>query len=293
MLLKKGKLSFYLVFLWPGLVLFLLFFMYPNLSSFYYSLTNWNGLSAPRYIGFTNYHYLFTDEKFRPAMLHTLSYALVVTVILNALGLALALVLDSGIRAKNALRTIFFAPAVLSMLVVSYIWLRIFDPDGALNSLLRAVGLQGWTKLWLGDPKAALYAIAAVNVWQFAGKSMVIFLANLQTIPADLTEVAALDGAGRWQRFAHITFPLLAPAVTITTVLTAIDSLKVFDYVYAMTEGGPVESTVTITYFLYVQGLKASQVGYASAGAVVNFFVVALISVALLGYLRRRENRIA
>ncbi|MFC4601455.1 carbohydrate ABC transporter permease [Cohnella hongkongensis] len=292
MLLKKEKrLPFYAVFLLPGFVLFLLFFMYPNLSSFYYSLTNWNGLSAPQYIGFSNYSYLISDDKFFPALLHTLRYALIVTLGLNALGLALALALDSGIRFRNVLRTIFFAPAVLSMLVVSYVWIRIFDPDGSLNTFLRFLGLDGLTHLWLGDPATALYSITAVNIWQFAGKSMVIFLANLQTIPVELSEAAELDGATKWQRFVHVTFPLLAPSVTITTVLTAIDSMKVFDYVYAMTEGGPIESTTTITYFLYMQGLKAGQVGYASAGAVINFFVVAAIAVAMLGYLRRREGR--
>ncbi|MFD0712375.1 carbohydrate ABC transporter permease [Paenibacillus sp. GCM10027626] len=292
MLLRKGKPLFYGLFLFPGFFLFLLFFMYPNISSFYYSFTNWDGLSPPKFIGTSNYEYLLTDDKFVPALSNTLMYALVVTIFLNLLGLILALALDTGLKSKNILRTIFFAPAVLSMLVVSYIWMRIFDPEGSFNSLLRALHLNHLTELWLGNPSTALYAIAAVNIWQFAGKSMVIFLANLQTIPTELKEAAQLDGANGWKTFRHVTFPLLAPAVTITTVLTAIDALKVFDYVYTMTEGGPAGSTTTVSYFLYVQGLRAGQVGYASAGAVVNFIVVMLVSVVLLGYLRRRENRL-
>ncbi len=278
-------------FLAPAIIVYTTFLLGPVLGSFFYSLTNWNGLyQTMDFVGLRNFVHLMEDGVFAKAIRNTMIFTVFVVLIQNAIGVPLALAMDSRIRSKQVLKTLFFVPAILSPLVVGYTWTYIYEPqNGVLNTILRTVGLTGWEQSWLGDPQFALYSIVVMAVWQFSGYSMVIYLANLQTIPGDLYEAADIDGAGRWQQFKSITFPLLAPSITINIVLSSIGTLKAFDIIYVTTKGGPYYATETMTTLLFSTAFTKSSFGYGTAMGVVMFFFVFIISLAQILLLRRRE----
>jgi raffinose/stachyose/melibiose transport system permease protein len=278
-------------FLAPAIIVYTTFLLGPVLGSFFYSLTNWNGLyQTMDFVGLRNFVNLMEDGVFAKAIRNTMVFTVFVVLIQNAIGVPLALAMDSRIRSKQVLKTLFFVPAILSPLVVGYTWTYIYEPqNGVLNTILRTVGLTGWEQSWLGDPQFALYSIVVMAVWQFSGYSMVIYLANLQTIPGDLYEAADIDGAGKWQQFKSITFPLLAPSITINIVLSSIGTLKAFDIIYVTTKGGPYYATETMTTLLFSTAFTKSSFGYGTAMGVVMFFFVFIISLAQILLLRRRE----
>ncbi|OUS75821.1 hypothetical protein B1748_15445 [Paenibacillus sp. MY03] len=278
-------------FLAPAIIVYTTFLLGPVLGSFFYSLTNWNGLyQTMDFVGLRNFVNLMEDGVFAKAIRNTMIFTVFVVLIQNAIGVPLALAMDSRIRSKQVLKTLFFVPAILSPLVVGYTWTYIYEPqNGVLNTILRSVGLTGWEQSWLGDPQFALYSIVVMAVWQFSGYSMVIYLANLQTIPGDLYEAADIDGAGKWQQFKSITFPLLAPSITINIVLSSIGTLKAFDIIYVTTKGGPYYATETMTTLLFSTAFTKSSFGYGTAMGVVMFFFVFIISLAQILLLRRRE----
>ena len=196
--------------------------------------------------------------------------------------------MHTRIKSKYVLRTIFFAPAVLSPVVIAFLWKYMFNPqpDAGLNAMLGFFGLDFLQQNWLGDPSVALWAIGLTVVWQYAGYSMVIFLAALQGIPKDLEEAAALDGAGRWQRFRHIVLPLIAPAMTINLTLSTIGGLKLFDQVFAITGGGPGYRTETLSTLIYKQAFVFGQYGYSTAVALVLALLVSGLALIQMRYLQ-------
>ena len=198
-----------------------------------------------------------------------------ITVIQNGFGLLLALGVNTIIKSRNVLRVFLFAPAVVTPIVTAYLWRNLLGPDGAVNSLLGAVGLESWQQDWLGDPQLALWSIVGVIVWQFAGYSMVIFLAGLQSVPKEIYEAAAIDGAGPVRRFWSVIRPLLAPAFTINLMLSIIGGIKLFDQVYALTGGGPGHATDTISTLIYKDAFTLGEFGYSIALAVVLTIIVA------------------
>jgi raffinose/stachyose/melibiose transport system permease protein len=213
-----------------------------------------------------------------------------ITVIQNGIGLLLALGVNTIIRSRNVLRVFLFAPAVITPIVTAYLWRNLLGPDGAVNSLLGAVGLDSWRQNWLGDPDLALWSVVAVIVWQFAGYSMVIFLAGLQSIPQEIHEAAAIDGAGPVRRFWSVVRPLLAPALTINLMLSIIGGIKLFDQVYALTGGGPGHATDTLSTLIYKDAFTLGEFGYSIALAVVLTAVVALVSSGQYFLLSRNER---
>jgi len=287
---KKEYLTL-LLFILPAFLVYSLFLLGPVLGSFFYSLTNWNGFyKTMDFVGLKNFINLFSDEIFTKAVRNTMIFTLVVVVLQNGLAVPLALAMDSKIRTKQVLKTLFFVPAILSPLVVGYTWMYIYEPqNGVLNTLLRLFNLSSWEQSWLGDPQFALYSIVLMAVWQYTGYSMVIYLANLQTIPEDLYEAASIDGAGSWQKFKSVTFPLLAPSVTINVVLSSIGTLKAFDIIFVTTKGGPYYATETITTLLYSTAFTKSSFGYGTAMGVIMFFIIFAISIVQILLLRRRE----
>lgn len=289
--LRKNQNFISLLFYAPALVFTVVFFIYPVVSSFYYSLTNWNGLDQTiHFTGPANFLELIKDGKFYWGIRNTLLYAFFVTVIQNSAAIALAVVLNTSLKTRNILRTIFFAPAVLSALVVGYTWSFIYNPlFGVLNSMLTKIGLGGWAQDWLGDPRLALGSLIVVTVWQFTGYAMVIYLAGLQGIPEELYEAGAIDGTTSWQKFQHITFPLIAPALTINVLLSMIGAMKTFDLIYVTTKGGPGYATETMTTLLYNQAFQTNRMGYGAAMAVVLFLIILVLSLIQLKTLRKRE----
>jgi raffinose/stachyose/melibiose transport system permease protein len=280
------------LFALPGVVLLFLFHIVPIAAGFYYSLTDWNGLGHARYVGTANYHAIFTDPVARKALWHTLELAAVFFVLVNVIGLLLALGLYRTLRARNILRTVFFLPIVMCPIAVAYIWKYILDQNGTLNTILGWLGLRSFERPWLGDPQWALWTALVVLLWQYSGLSMVIYLAGLHGIPDQLIEASAIDGAGAWMRFRRIVFPLLAPAFTIVSTLMLIFGLRVFDQIVALTGGGPVDASQTLATEVYQETFVNGRYGYGAALAGVLTVLITAVALAQLIVLRRRERRI-
>jgi raffinose/stachyose/melibiose transport system permease protein len=278
----------------PAMLLFAFVVLVPSARGVYYAITDWDGLD-PNFalIGLGNFATMLGDADAMRAVGHTLLIAVSITIIQNGLGLLLALGVNSAIKSRNVLRVFLFAPAVITPVVTAYLWRNLLGPDGAVNSLLSSVGLAGWRQDWLGDPDLALWSVVAVIVWQFAGYSMVIFLAGLQSVPREIFEAADLDGAGPVRRFWSVTRPLLAPAFTVNLMLSIIGGIKLFDQVYALTGGGPGHATDTLSTLIYKDAFTLGEFGYSIALAVVLTIIVAVVSTGQYVVLSRNERAAA
>jgi multiple sugar transport system permease protein len=274
----------------PGVLVYVCFVLAPIVISFGYSLTNYNPFNPPtRYVGLHNYELLWQDAEFRTALRVTTVLTLIVVIVPNVLGLAVALLLDRRGWLYNALRSVFFTPVILSSVVVSVIWSRLLDADGPVNQGLRTIGVSD-PPGWLSDPDYALYSMGTIVSWQMLGFCVVVYLAGLQGVPTELQEAAAIDGAGPVRRFRAVTWPLLAPALTINTVLLLISAFKMYDYVKVITNGGPgAGTTATIAFNVLQTGIDFNHGGYASAMAIVMLLIVAVVTAIVLKILQRRE----
>lgn len=274
----------------PGLAVYACFVLAPILISVGYSLTNYNPFRPPtRYVGLDNYRLLLTDEAFRTSLRVTTVLTVIVVVAPNVLGLAIAVLLDRRGWLYNALRSVFFLPMVLSSVVVSIIWTRLLDNEGPVNQALRALGVDH-PPGWLSDPDYALYSLGTIVSWQMLGFCVVVWLAGLQGVPPELLEAAEIDGAGPARRFWHVSWPLLAPALTINTVVLMISAFKIFDHVQVITRGGPGEgTTATIAFVVLRTAFEENRGGIASAQAVIMLTIIATASAVALKLLRRRE----
>lgn len=291
---RKSRLRHFRVqglFLLPALVIFTAFVVYPILGSLYYSLTDWDGL-APNlhFVGLANFQQLFGDPTVLTDVKNTLAFAAGVMILQNGIALLLAIILDGFLRRLAFLRVLFLIPAMLSALAIGYIWSYIYSPQfGFLNTLLEKSGLSAWQQDWLGNPHLVLLSLIFTNSWEFMGFGMVIFLAGLQAVPTELYEAANIDGTSGWQRFQHITFPLIAPAVTINVVLTLIGSMKVFDLIFVMTNGGPGDASESLAIRLYKEAFTLNHFGYGTAVGIVMSLLILGLSVINLRFLRKRE----
>ncbi|MEI8409687.1 MULTISPECIES: carbohydrate ABC transporter permease [unclassified Kribbella] len=278
-------------FVLPAVLLYVVVVVSPTAQGAYMSLTNWSAYSLDRrFVGLDNFVRIFQGDA-GTAALRTLFIALVAVVAQNVLGLLLALLLNGRIAGRNVLRSIIFAPMLVSPLVCGYLFKYIFgSPDiGAINSILKAAGLDQVD--FLARPGLALWVIVFVVVWQFTGSTMVIYLAGLQNIPPEQLEAAALDGAGTWQRFWYVIRPLLAPAITINLMLGLISGLKLFDQIFAITAGGPAGKTETISTLIYQLFSQFGFYGRSAALAVVLTIGVAVLSLIQFAALRRQERK--
>jgi raffinose/stachyose/melibiose transport system permease protein len=208
----------------------------------------------------------------------------------TTLGLFAASVLAHRVRIRRTVSNLLLLPALISPVMASFIWSYLYRPDGGINTLLGDIGLGGLQKVWLGDPSITLYAVAAVNIWMFVGYSCVIFLAGYAGIPGDLMDAAAIDGAGRWQRFRKVEWPMLAPALTVNVTLSLIGSLGVFDFPLVLTNGGPAGSSNTLALLIYHDIFDNSDFAMAAATAVLLLVLVVVVSSAVTTLLRRRER---
>ncbi|GGD62234.1 carbohydrate ABC transporter permease [Paenibacillus nasutitermitis] len=273
----------------PVLLIYGSLYIFPTLSGFYYSVTDWNIYKESiQFVGIQQYKDLFAAGDLMNAMKHTVIYAVIVTIMQNGLGLGLALVLTSRIAGRNWFRTIFFLPCVLSTLIIGYVFSAIYQPEGILNEFLRFLGLDFMTTDWLGNADVALYSISAANIWQYSGFTMAIYIAGILMIPKELTEASIIDGSSYFKRVRHVIFPLLAPSFTINVILSLIGSLKVFDTVFALTSGGPGDATEVVNTYIFDQ-FSDGMYAYGTAANVCLFIVIAVISFAALSVLRKRE----
>ena len=287
---KRSRLLQFAIFVLPALVIYAGLVLVPMVIAIATSTTDLNQFRLEvNFVGLENYVRLAKDPAFLRALSNTVIIAILVTLIPNALGLGIAVLLDRSGWVFNALRAAFFVPVVLSSVVVSVIWGMILTDDGLLNSMLRNIGVLD-PPGWLSDPNIALYSVASVICWQSLGVAVVLFLAGLQGIPRELLEAAEIDGAGPFTRFRTVTWPLLAPVVTITVILSLIGGFKTYDQVKVLTNGGPgIGTTNTLAFDIVRYSVEAGQVGYGQAMATVMLAIIAFVSIFVLRLLRRRE----
>jgi len=268
-------------FVGPALVILAGFLLYPIGYSAWLSLHEWDGYT-PRwgpFVGLENYRALAADEVFWRATMNSIVFVVVRTPLEVGLGFLLALLLNRRLVARSLLRTLFFVPVVMSLIVVTIIFQRVYEMNtGLLNTFLRAIGLDAWAHPWLGDPATALPAVIAVSVWKNVGFSLVILLAGLQTLPQDVLEAARVDGANAWQLTLRVVTPLMRPILALTALLSIIGGLKVFDLIFIMTRGGPTYSTEVLATMLYREAFELNHMGVASAIAVI--LVALVLSIA-------------
>jgi raffinose/stachyose/melibiose transport system permease protein len=278
-----------LLFLLPALALYALFVLYPIVQSARYSLYDWNGLEPlTNFIGLDNFRKAFGNETFRGALQHNVILIVLSLFLQIPFALFLAVLLNQRLRGRAVLRLLFFAPYILSEVVTGVVWRQILRPNGFLDHTLQAVGLGGWVHEWLGDPDIVLYSLFFVISWKYFGFHMVIMLAGLQQIPAELGEAAAIDGASAWQRFRYVTLPLLGPTLRVSIFLSVIGALQLFDLVWVTTKGGPINASSTMATYLYDQ-FRRSQFGYASAVSVVIFGLSLVIALLYQRFAFRRD----
>lgn len=282
--------SGYLFLILP-LLIYGVFFILPNVSSLVYSLFSWNGISEERtFVGLANFKKMLADRIFRTALINTVKYTVTLVLFQTLIGFLLALLVQKTNRVNSVFRTIYFLPAIIAASTVGLIWGFIYDPNiGALNELLRILGLNSWRHAWLSDEKIVIYAIAAVHIWVGIGQSVVLFVAGLQNIPQDVLESAALDGATSWKQLVHIIIPMLRPTTLIVLVLTTIGGFKSFDFVYVMTGGGATHSSEVLSTLLYKEAYAYSDFGYSAAISVALLVVVAAITLIQMYGLREKE----
>ena len=274
----------------PAVLLYVALVFVPLVLAFAYSLTDKNLLSPHTgFVGLDNYRNLLSDDVFKQSVKVTAIMTALIVLLPNVLGLGIALMLSGETKLFATLRTIFFIPIVLAGVVVSFIWQAMLTDYGVINTVLGSIGLSGLEQGWLDTPNYAIGSIVAVATWQYVGLCAVIYLAALKAIPDELIEAAEVDGCTGFRRFRRITWPLVAPAVTINTVLLLITGFKLFDYVKIITNGGPGGSTNNMALNIYSVGFTQNAFGLASAQAVVLFAVVAGISSIAVILLRRRE----
>jgi multiple sugar transport system permease protein len=257
----------------PVIIAFLIFNLYPMVLGLYLSFTKWDILSPPTFIGLGNWADLFKDDLLGRAVLQTLYYALASVTGATALSIALALALNQRLKTIGFYRTFFFLPAVTSLVAIAMVWRWIYNTEfGVLNAFLGSLGINPVN--WLGDPVLAMPAVILMSIWRSAGFNTVLFLAGLQGVPQEYYEAAEIDGASRWDRFRHITLPLISPTTFFVVVNGLIGSWQVFDQVYILTRGGPLLSTVTVVYLIYSNGFEWYKTGYASAMAYGLFLII-------------------
>jgi len=274
----------------PTVLVLLTFFVYPLVSAAYESTNEWDLLTERRSVGLDHYRVLVESGELWGTIVRTLTFGIVVVSFSVALGLGLALALNRRGPVYGFVRGAVFSAYVVSWVAVALLWMWILDGDhGLLSGMLRSVGIP--TMDWLGDPRSALYTIAAVTVWKITGYAMVIFLAGLQDIPRSLLEAAALDGAGPVRRFVHVIWPMLRPTTAFVATTSLILSFQAFDVVRVMTQGGPVNSTTLFVYAIYEQVFMNLRVGRASAITVVFFVLLMALTLLQLWAFRAGARR--
>lgn len=283
------------IFLAPALVLFTVTVFYPMVRAFQFSLFHWPlGSAEKTFIGLDNYSRLLDDELFRTALVNTLYFTVATVIPTLVLALGIALLLNRrDLRGRGFFRTIYFVPVVTSLVAVAFVWRILLEPSfGLVNSALRLVGLDG--PGWLADPEWAMNGVVAMTIWRDVGYYMVIFLAGLQTIPRDIFDAAAVDGASRWQMLRRITIPLLNPSIVLAAVIGVIYGLQLFTQVYVMTgspqrlPGGPSDSTLSIVLFIVQQAFRPLEMGYPSAAAIILFVLIMVVTLVQLRLIQRR-----
>ncbi len=292
------------LFLGLPLILYFLWVVGPALYTMYLSLTEWDGLSAPVFIGFDNFRLLFFDDDvFIKSLVNNIKWLIIFILAPVTLGLSLALMLNKAIHGDKFFKAAIYSPMILSPAVIGLIWGWIYDPAGGLlNTTLSVVGLKGLVAAlfglskganpgWLSDPDAVLYCIIAAAAWRHTGYVMILYLTGLKGISPTVIEAARVDGATGWKLFLYVLFPLLKPSTIIVAVVTIIESLRSFDMVNIMTQGGPFNSSNVLANFMYMEAFKNYRMGYGAAVAVILFIIMFVFIVIYLREVVKSESQ--
>ena len=284
---KLGKNGlFFWLFLAPVLIALIMVVVIPLLYGVYYSFTNWDGINTPVFAGISNYMQLLGDEGFRNALWFTTKFAVVSIVLINAIGLGLALLVTQKLKGSNIMRTVFFMPNLIGGLILGFIWQFVFIQGfDAIGQAVGTEALQGW----LSTTRTGFWGLVILTAWQMSGYIMIIYIAHLEGIPEDLVEAAQIDGANVFQRFRHIIFPLVAPAFTVSMFLTLSNSFKLYDQNLSLTGGAPYNSTQMVAMNIYNTAFLENKMAYAQSKALVFFIIIAVISLTQVYYNKKRE----
>ncbi|NOY08276.1 MAG: sugar ABC transporter permease [Spirochaetes bacterium] len=272
----------------PAFILFFIFFIYPLFQSIGLSLTNWNGFSKATFIGIRNFITFFSDSRALNDIKVTVLFALGSAPLLNIFGLVYALLLDKEFKGKSLVRVIVYLPAVISPLIMGYLWYFILQPQRGV--LFTVLSHAGWviSGNWLGKSGPALVVLILVNVWQFVGMTMIIYLAGLQTISPEMYEASDMEGAGYWTTLRYVTLPLLLPSIKINVITNIIGSLSVFEIIIALTDGGPGYATESLSIYI-LRMVHGSFTGYSTAVALILFFIILIPVFISLKVMKRME----
>lgn len=275
---KKKEIASSIAMLGPNLIGLIIFMIIPTISSFIISLTSWNLIGTPSFIGFENFKELYHDPLFWKSLINTALYVLVKVPFNMLISLIFAVLLNKPLYGRPLFRTILFLPMIASSVSVALLWQPLFDvSNGMLNKILDVIGLP--SSLWIYSPNTSLMSVVLVALWKETGYYMVMFLAGLQSIPKTYYEAAELDGAGPIQQFFRITIPLISPTTFFILIISIIGSFQIFDLTTVLTAGGPANSTNTLVMYIYQAGFKFFRMGYASAISTVLFVIVLIITI--------------
>lgn len=278
------------LFLLPAMAIYLIFAVYPTISVVEYSFTDWDGIQPERnYVGLENYERLWSDRIFWQAFRNTMVWSGVIIVLNVGLGLVIAAMLARVWKARLLIQTLIVLPVVISPMAVATIWRWMYQPTGVVNQLLEGVGLGGLATPWLGDPNVVLFALAVAHSWSTIGLSVIIFLAGLQAVDEDLYEAAKIDGANPLQSFRYVTLPALRPVTAVVFILTLTQSFKVFDIVWATTQGGPIRFSEILSTYMYKRGALENDYGYGAAIG-VSLLVIVSLATAIYMKIQTRED---
>lgn len=283
---KSTKVMF--LFTLPTVILYTMFFAITMIIGVYYSFTNWNGISKKyKMVGFKNYFTVISDERFGKALGFNIIYTILLVIFVILISLIIALALNKVTRLSTLFRSVFFIPAVISMVTVGLIWNELFYR--AVPSLGQLLGIDWLQTSLLGNPKTAMFAILIVNLWQGCAIPTVLFLAGLQSVPSDLLEAATIDGANNWQRFMSVTIPYLIPVLNMVIITQAKAGLTVFDYIKVMTNGGPGQATEAIGLLIFRHAINEGKFSRSVAESMILFLIVGVVSAVTLKFTSNKQ----
>ncbi|CCN70398.1 carbohydrate ABC transporter permease [Vibrio nigripulchritudo] len=279
------------LFLLPAMAIYLIFAIHPTFSVLEYSLYDWNGISPDKkWVGSANYEKLFKDRIFWEAFQNTFAWSAFIIVVNVGIGMLLAAMLARVWKARLIIQTAIVLPVVISPIAVATIWKWMYQPEGVINHVLSNIGLDELVTPWLGTPNVVLYALALAHSWSTIGLSVIIFLAGLQSIDESLYDAAKVDGASPLQSFRFITLPALRPVTAVVFILTLTQSFKVFDLVWATTQGGPIRFSEILSTYMYKRGVLENNYGYGSAIGVALLVIVSLATIIYLKIQTKEEK---
>ncbi|WP_020619865.1 carbohydrate ABC transporter permease [Paenibacillus daejeonensis] len=277
------------LFMLPGLAVFLLFLVIPIVVTIIISFTEYDSLNAPTFVFLDQYNQLLSSDVFRKSLVNSALLAAGIVLTLTVLPIPVAYMIERNIRSLGWVRALFYLPVITPIIVSAVAWRWILTEEGILNWVLVSIGILGEPVRWLTDPSVALWSVLMVIFWRSFGFYLIIYISGLLGVPKELYEAASVDGAGRWKTFVLITLPLLRNTIALVTIVSFINAMKIFDEIFILTRGGPVNSTKTTSYFIYEEAFVNFKFGYSSAMAVILLVIVTAVTMLLLNFFEKDE----